>query len=310
MNPEYVFHPSFQLSFIAVLSLISGYEFYIKNQWILGECNGIIAKIRFYVASNIYSSFLVSIVTAPIVINQFYVFSTYAIPMNLIAVPIMSFFLMPLAILFVFLMPLGLDSVIAKCLEFFIKIIISAAQIAIDAPSSVWYFGYISNSSLLIFLFGFMWIVIWRTNWRLFGIPIILLSFYLMLNTPKPDIIINAKLGAIGVKNTQNKLEIYAHKISSFNKQYWANWFGQRDAAISSRTVNYITTSSGKTISINFKDTKCKNADVQIYMQERVLCNYGTLTLDYDFLTKIGVIAIFCDHDKCKTKYSNSIDYH
>ncbi|ABV74390.1 ComEC/Rec2 family protein [Rickettsia akari str. Hartford] len=28
LNPEYIFHPSFQLSFIAVLSPITGYEFY------------------------------------------------------------------------------------------------------------------------------------------------------------------------------------------------------------------------------------------------------------------------------------------
>ena len=30
--PEYVFHPSFQLSFAAVLCLISGYEFYLRNK--------------------------------------------------------------------------------------------------------------------------------------------------------------------------------------------------------------------------------------------------------------------------------------
>lgn len=99
LNPEYIFHPSFQLSFVAVLSLVAGYEFYIKNQWILGDSKGIFASIKFYSASNIYSSFLASIITTPVVINQFYIFSTYSIPMNLIAVPIMSFFLMPLAIL-------------------------------------------------------------------------------------------------------------------------------------------------------------------------------------------------------------------
>lgn len=114
INPEYILHPSFQLSFIAVLSLVSGYEFYLKNRWILGESKGLLGQLRFYIASNIYSSFLASIVTAPVVINQFYIFSTYSIPMNLIAVPIMSFFLMPLAITSLFLMPLGLSTSCSK----------------------------------------------------------------------------------------------------------------------------------------------------------------------------------------------------
>ena len=71
LNPEYVFHPSFQSSFIAVLSLIAGYQFYLKNSWILGSSKGILASAKLYLLSNIYSSFLASIITAPIVINHF-----------------------------------------------------------------------------------------------------------------------------------------------------------------------------------------------------------------------------------------------
>jgi ComEC/Rec2-related protein len=73
VNPEYIFHPSFQLSFVAVLSLTAGYEFYIRNQWILGKSKGIFSSIKFYIAFNIYSSFLASIVTAPVVIPILYI---------------------------------------------------------------------------------------------------------------------------------------------------------------------------------------------------------------------------------------------
>jgi len=50
-NPEYIFHPSFQLSFVAVLSLIAGYEFYLKHQFLLGDNRGIFGSIKFYVVS-------------------------------------------------------------------------------------------------------------------------------------------------------------------------------------------------------------------------------------------------------------------
>jgi len=106
--PEYVFHPSFQLSFAAVLCLISGYEFYLRYKHILGASRGIFASIKFYIFTNIYSSFLASIVTAPFVIFHFYKFAVYSVLMNLIAVPLMSFFMMPLALLAVLLIPFGI----------------------------------------------------------------------------------------------------------------------------------------------------------------------------------------------------------
>lgn len=232
LNPEYVFHPSFQLSFVAVLSLISGYEFYQKNKWVLGESKGIFAIIKFYIASNIYSSFLVSIVTAPVVINNFYIFSSYSVPINLLAVPIMSFVLMPLALLSIILMPIGIDAYILKIMGFFINIIINAANYVNHLPGSVWYFGYTTSASIIIFLFGFFWLCLWQTSWRLFGIVLIVVSFFLMCNSPKPDYIVDNRLQAVGVKNESGLLEIYTNKMSGFTRIYWANWYGQKDAVV------------------------------------------------------------------------------
>ncbi|WPY00683.1 ComEC/Rec2 family competence protein [Candidatus Trichorickettsia mobilis] len=308
VNPEYIFHPSFQLSFIAVLSLISGYEFYMRHQWILGERIGVISKIRFYLASNIYSSFLASVITGPVVINQFYIFSNYSILMNLIAVPIMSFFLMPLAILLVVLIPFNMDWMVMKSLGFFINIIINSAQIAHDAPGSVWYFGYITPFSFITFLFGFAWVCLWQTRWRLAGIIIILISFGLMLCSPKPDLLVDLKSNAIAVKNINNQLEIYSNnKISKFQRQYWANWFGQQYALLLPLNFHNFTTATGKKIGINYQDSECdlkNNKDVQLNMRDHNQCINGKLNISYELLKSVGVIAIFCDWNKCRIKYN------
>ncbi len=137
--PEYILHPSFQLSFTAVLCLISGYELYIRNNHIFGRNSGIISSIKMYIFTNIYTSFLASIVTAPYVVYHFYKFANYSVLMNLIAVPLMSFFMMPLALLSLFLMPIGADLWILKALSFFISIIINSANFITTLPFSVWY---------------------------------------------------------------------------------------------------------------------------------------------------------------------------
>ncbi|MCC8398224.1 MAG: ComEC family competence protein [Rickettsia endosymbiont of Labidopullus appendiculatus] len=314
MNPEYIFHPSFQLSFVAVLSLTAGYEFYIRNQWILGESKGIFSAIKFYIASNIYSSFLAAIVTAPVVINQFYTFPTYSIPMNLIAIPIMSFFLMPLSIISLFFMIFGIDQYCLKLIGFFINIIIETVKFTNMLPLSVWYFGYITKISLITFLFGFFWICLWKTKWHFLGLIIIIISVILMLNSPKPNVIFDINLNAVGIKNNNAELDIYANEMPEFKRIYWANWFGQKDAKIFPLEKN-IFTSNGYTILIDSSliDSKqfasneiCKNVDIYINLLGNNQCKGNKITVSREFLKEFEVIMIFCNQHQCTIKTNNN----
>lgn len=298
INPEYIFHPSFQLSFIAVLSLNAGYEFYIRNQWVLGESKGIFSSIKLYLASNIYSSFLASIVTAPVVVNQFYTFPTYSIPMNLVAVPVMSFFIMPLAILSLFLMIFGIDQYCLEIIGFFINIIIEAVQFVNKLPFSVWYFGYITKESLIVFLFGFFWVCLWETKLRLIGILIMFVSFILMINSPKPNFIFDIDLKAVGVKNHKNNLEIYADKMPEFKRLYWANWFGQKDATVKPLTEG-IVSSDKNTLVVNY-GLPCMKADVYINLSHQNKCFGNKLTIDQELFETSNVILVFCNQNQCR----------
>ncbi|MGI4775606.1 MAG: ComEC/Rec2 family competence protein [Janthinobacterium lividum] len=301
MNPEYILQPSFQLSFIAVFSLISGYQFHLKNSWVIGNAKGIFASIKLYVISNIYSSFLASVLTAPIVISHFYIFSTYSIPMNLIAVPIMSFFLMPLAIVAVILMPLGLDRFPLEGLGFFIKIIIKSANFANQLPGRVWYFGYITPVSLIVYMFGFLCLCLWQNiSWRVSGILIMGFSCILMNYSPKPDLIFDIHSKIIGVKNSKQQLTIYSDRpITNFHSNYWANWFGQEDVEILPMNRYFFATDSGKTIAINFDNKLCIAADIQINVSPDAKCPAKELEISNDSLKNAGVITLFCDKRSC-----------
>lgn len=308
LNPEYIFKPSFQLSFVAVLSLIAGYQFYLKNSWILGISKGLGASIKLYLISNIYSSFLASVLTAPIVISHFYIFSTYCIPMNLIAVPIMSFAIMPLTIISLVMMPLGLDALFLKVLGFFIKITIYLANYSNTLPGSVWYFGSITPLSLIIFMLGFFWLSIWQTRLRLVGVVIIIFAAVLMSISPKPDVIFDVNSNIVGVKNNDNKLVIYTKSnMSRFNNQYWANWFGQKDAQVIPTTIDRITTNSGKTIAINYSDRFCKPADIQINIYN-AHCVGKESEFKMQKFSDISVITIYCDQKICSIK--NNTNYN
>lgn len=288
VNPEYILHPSFQLSFIAVISLITGYEFYIRNQWILGSNSGLLSNIKLYIFSNIYSSLTASLATMPIVIYHFYISSNYSILANLVAVPIMSFFMMPLAILAVIIMPFKLDYYVLKLLGYFIQLVIDLADWISHLPGSIWYFGYISPLSLTIYIIGFFWLTLWQKKWRHFGWVVILISLGLMFISPKPDFIYDPKMKVLGIKNGAGKLEIYAKHISGFMKNYWANWYGQADVVVHKSKTNILPHS--------------------IFNQDNsLIC--GPKNLSNKELEKYGTVLIFFKGGQCKILYNENIRF-
>ena len=292
LNPEYVLHPSFQLSFAAVLALIGGYEFYIRNKWILGESAGIISSVKMGVFSNIYSSLLAGLATTPIVIYHFYTISNYTVLANLLVVPLVSFIIMPLGILSMFLLPVGLDNYILLLIGKCIGIIIEISDWVTSLPGSVWNFGYITPESLCIYMLGLFWVMLWNTRFRLYGLIIITISLYMMFMSPKPDVIFDAKMQILGIRNKQGQLEITAPKISNFTKTYWNNWFGQKNGILHIEDIaheHHIVTGSGKIVNILY-NTSHDNGDINI--------------IAHDWLDK-GALLVFCNSNKCVLKYED-----
>lgn len=312
-SPEYVMHPSFQLSFSAVLCLISGYEIYNRNKQFFGSSKGIWGWIKLYVFGNIYSSFLGSIVTGPFVIYHFYKFASYSILMNLVAVPIMSFFMMPLVIIWLVLMPFGGGDSILKILGFFVRIVIDSTNYVVSLPLSVINTGYISEISMLVYSFGFFWICLWKTNWRYFGLVIIGVSGIMMWVTPKPDFIYDHRTKIAASKEVNGGLKIYAKNISAFSKDYWLSWYGMDNQKGYGSVKNLLDKTfelpgnngeNNRIVALSYNH--CQNqADVQVITSNFLKCgNYrkGSLVVDYERLVKSGVVLIFCNRDECRVQ--------
>jgi ComEC/Rec2-related protein len=308
-TPEYALHPSFQLSFSAVLCLISGYEFFLKYKNLLENSKGLFAQLKFYVFTNIYTSFLGGVVTGPFVIYHFYKFSVYSILMNLIAVPIMSFFMMPLAILAFILMPFGIDFIVLKVLGFFVKFVIDASGYISALPGAVWYTGYITGTSLAVFSFGFFWICLWKTGWRFAGLIIIFVSLIMMLVAPKPDLIYDHRFKAVGLRNREGKLEIYADKkIPSFTLNYLANWYGLEKVTVINKKIavsdHVFKTNSGLSIAINYWHCN-PGADLQIITSKKLKCGEGAGVVTNKELSDSQSLAVYSNKNSCRAKLNN-----
>lgn len=309
LKPGYVMHPSFQLSFLAVLALICGYHFYIDLQInaidIFGGRRNLIVKLFNYTFANIYTSFLVGIITAPVVAQHFHIISNYGALANLVAVPITTFILMPAAFLFLFLLLFSAEKYLLLFISYFIDIIIRTSEIVAHMKYSITYTGFVNQAPLGLYIFGFLLLLICKSKIKYLGLIIVLYGGLMMVTDKKPDLILDIQKGAVGFNNPKGELEIYAdHHFSNFAKRYWTSWFG-KEIFSKHQKLNrdiHFNTKYGKIINITFDDVNCHATSEVVINYSQNSC-VGPNFLNINDLRDYRFVLVFCDKENCKSKF-------
>src|SRR6185436_5190836 len=104
LQPEAILDPGFQMSFAAVAGLVAVAEW--ESQRERTAPRGALYR---YAHGTVMTSLIGSLATLPYALFYFERATHYGVLGNLIAMPVMGFWVMPAAALSVALMPLGLD---------------------------------------------------------------------------------------------------------------------------------------------------------------------------------------------------------
>ena len=224
LNPQEAVNPSFQLSFTAVSSLLAGFEYLINNSDFLKSSNSLFHKVKLYFLSNIYSSVVVSLATAPIVMYHFYTFSSYTIISNLLVIPIVTIIIIPIGILAIFLSIFYEVNFLYQILDVSIRLIITAIEYIVNISYSSINTGFVYNSSIIFYFIGFCLFCFMKTNLRYIGLIFISLFIIIHFYSQKPDILIIPKEKIISIKD-DDKVVIYG-KANNFSKKLISSWFG------------------------------------------------------------------------------------
>jgi competence protein ComEC len=188
-SPESLLNPGFQMSFMAVAALVKLCE--ARGGWLIPnryESGPKMWGVRLLNAvwANALSALLIGAAITPFVIHSFNTMQIYGVLGNLFAVPLCTFVVMPAILLAFIAMPFGLDAVFLKAAGLGVSAInFMAAKIGALPYSSI-DMKYMGTSSLLLIVFGFIWLFAWRRRWRYFGIASIALGclFYAFGKTP------------------------------------------------------------------------------------------------------------------------------
>ena len=112
--PEAVVHPSFQMSFAATLALVAGYRARRRQAAGAQADSSLGARAALWGVNEIVgltlASLLAGFATTPYAAYHFHRLAPYGVLANLLAMPVVSAWVMPMGILGVVAMPFGFDA--------------------------------------------------------------------------------------------------------------------------------------------------------------------------------------------------------
>jgi competence protein ComEC len=225
-TPEALFHPGFQMSFAAVTALVAGYEWFSRRAD-RDRSFSAFARVKRYAIALGVTDTIAAVATAPFALYHFNRVALYSLPANVLAMPLMGFWVMPAAIMALLLTPFGLDAwawrISAEGVE---------AMLAIATEVSSWR-GAVSFTwqwppgALLVMTFGGLWFCLARSPLRLAGVAAIPLTALIVLAAPPPQVFVAASgLNAGVILPDGNRMAVFSTRRDRFSALVWGEAAG------------------------------------------------------------------------------------
>ncbi len=201
-TPEALLHVGFQLSFAAVTVLIAAIECNDRSpnalHWRFAY--GRFAPMWKYLTGLFSTSLLAGIATAPLALFHFNRMASWGLAANLIAMPLVGFWIMPMAVIGVLLMPLGLDWIAWRAMAIGMEGVLNIAYWTQSLPASVIAAKGFSLPMLLGLVFGGLWLCLNRARWRWIGLGMLPLAYISAALSSVPDVYITERARNVAVK--------------------------------------------------------------------------------------------------------------
>lgn len=188
--PESLAGPSFQLSFAAVTAIVALHEHPRIRRWFLARDENIARKAARSLASLLLTGVAVEAAFMPIGLYHFHTAGMYGALANIVAIPLTTFVTMPLEAVALLLDMVGLGAPAWWAVERSLALLLWIAHRVASAPGSVAALPAMPDGAFALMVMGGLWIALWRTAWRRWGVVPLLAGAIWALATPAPDLLV------------------------------------------------------------------------------------------------------------------------
>ena len=220
--PESLIDVGFQMSFAAVIALVSAYEAIRDRE---GDDGGPRARPLWHMLALfggiVLSTLIASVAVAPFAAFHFHVSQQYAILANLIAIPICNIVVMPAALATLVAMPLGLEAWPLWVMGLGIEAMVWCAYLVAALPGSVVRLPAFSGWAFALMVAGGFWLALWRRRWRLLGLVPVVIGLAWATRLDPPDLLVGRGGRLVAVRAPDGRLAAVGDKAAHFELGRW-----------------------------------------------------------------------------------------
>ncbi|MBR3501667.1 MAG: ComEC/Rec2 family competence protein [Alphaproteobacteria bacterium] len=286
ISPSALLSISFQMSFAAATSLVVFYEKYSEKISSFCANNGFIAKAFYYLLGIIICDFVASLATSPFAVYHFRRLAIYTCLGNLLAGPLIAFWLMPAILLCLISLPFGALYYPLHLLSFGIEILNSITAYVSALPGSVLYIHSLDLCGFLLIICGAIWLCIWQRKWRYIGAVAIICGIITMFGKPAPDAVISFDGNGVALRDNNNDMVLVPlGKANNFTKEIWKENLEIR-IPDKEETKIFKKLFSGKTTNNKILDITCDKDKNCVYKNSLKFNTDGTIFLHNEQIDK------------------------
>jgi competence protein ComEC len=211
LAPEAVVHPSFQMSFAATLALIAAYERGLP--WMIaGADTSRGARVALWggreIAALILASLVAGLATTPYAAYHFHRLAPYGVLANLLAMPIVSVWVMPAGLLALVALPFGFDAPLWRLMGGGIDWMIAVALFVAGLPGAVGRITAFGTGPLLLCTGGLVLIGLLRSPLRWSGAAAVVGAALWAARAPVPDVFVADRGDLVAVRGASGRLSV------------------------------------------------------------------------------------------------------
>jgi competence protein ComEC len=309
--PESLFDASFQMSFAAVVALVALYE------WLSG-----LSRMRLRDASPLWGTFhrgtsllagaaattlVAGTAIAPFALYHFHRMTHYGLVANLLAAPLVSVLIMPMALLSLAAMPFGLEFWPLQVMGAGIDLMVATGEWVASWPGAVSILPQISGLALVLIVLGGLWLCLWQTRARM----LVIAAFGIALapQTERPDVLIERGGDTAALRSDAGSLVFPPATAASYSAEKWLLADGdERDVPnATDDTVFRCGVVKGKTVALirhpGALEEDCRLADIVIApFTIGKKCRAARVIVDRRMLKAQGAHALFIEGLSIRTE--------
>ncbi len=229
--PEALAGPSFQMSFAAVTAIVALHESRRVRGWFERRDEKWGMRIARGMASLLLTGLAVELALSPIALFHFHKSGLYGALANIVAIPLTTFVIMPLAAAGLLLDAAGLGAPVWWAAAQALGLLLRIAHAAADAPGALAMLPGMPAGAFATMVAGGLWLALWKTRVRLAGLVPAAVGAAWALATPPPDLLVTGDGRHLAIRTDDGAMALLRARAGDYVRDMLAE-NGGVDAAL------------------------------------------------------------------------------